>query len=212
MQLYLIRHGESISNNTGVHGAPQDLLSEYGRTQAESLARRFKGIPIDLIISSTYRRAQETAEIVNAHLKKPIESSDLITERRSPSEIWGRPASDPPVIKVMEEMYTHYITGGRYSDEESFDDLKKRSRSFLGEILKKHEKRILVVTHGIFLRYLVGYMMFGEEFTGRDFIKMRDFMRTKNTGITICKYEASPKPYGTPGWKLETWNDHTHLS
>ena len=80
MQLYLIRHGESISNKTHVHGKSKDGLSQEGRKQAELVAKRFLTIPIDLIISSTLERTKETAAIINAYLKKPIEFSDLIIE------------------------------------------------------------------------------------------------------------------------------------
>lgn len=212
MQLYLIRHGETTSNGTNMHGKPTDGLSDYGRKQAEFVAKRFLNIPINLIISSTLPRAIETAEIINAHLKKPLEVSSLIVERKYPDIILGKTINDPEAIKLIIAMEQSYNTPDtHYADSESFNDLRDRTRKFLAEVLKRKEEKILIVTHGMFMRYLVGYMMFGEEFTGRGFIKLRDFMRTKNTGITICTYVADPKSYGTPGWKLETWNDHAHL-
>lgn len=213
MKLYLVRHGETVSNGTNMHGKPTDGLSEYGRKQVEFVAGRFLDISIDLIISSTLSRAKETAGIINVHLKKPLETSALIVERKYPEIVLGKTINDPEAIKfilAMEQSYDAPDT--HYADSESFNDLKDRARRFLNETLKRKEEKILVVTHGMFMRYLIGYMMFGEEFTGRDFIKLRDFMRTKNTGVTVCTHVADPKSYGTPGWKLETWNDHAHLS
>ena len=213
MQLYLIRHGETTSNGTGVHGKPTYSLSERGRKQAELVAKRFLTIPIELIISSTLERTKETAAIINTHLKKPIEFSDLIVERKYPEIILSKAKNDPETIKLifaMEESYNMPDT--RYAGAESFNDLKNRAKRFLDEVSKRKEEKILVVTHDMFMRFLITYMMFGESITPDEFIKSRDFLRTKFTGITICRYEANPKPYGTPGWKLETWNDHTHLS
>lgn len=213
MQLYLIRHGETTSNGTGVHGKPTDSLSPAGRKQTELVAKRFLTIPIELIISSTLERTKETAAIINTHLKKPIEFSDLIVERKYPESVLNKNINDLEAIKLISAMEQSYDTPDvRYNGAESFSDLKNRTKRFLDEVSKKNEKKILVVTHAAFMRFLVGYMMFGDEFIGREFIKLRDFMRTKNAGITVCSYVTDPKPYGTPGWKLETWNDHAHLS
>jgi len=213
MRLYLIRHGETTSNSTGIHGKPTDSLSERGRKQAELVAKRFLTIPIELIISSTLERTKETAAIINTHLKKPIEFSDLIVERKYPEIILSKAKNDPETIKLIFAMEKSYDTPDiRYAGAESFNDLKLRTKRFLDEMSKIKEEKILVVTHGMFMRFLVTYMMFGESITPREFIEARDFLRTKFTGITICRYEANPKPFGTPGWKLETWNDHAHLS
>ena len=213
MQLYLIRHGETISNGTSMHGKLTDGLSEHGRKQAEFVAKRFLAIPIDLIISSTLERAKETAEIINAHLKKSIEFSDLIIERKYPEIILGKAKNDPEAIKLILAMEQSYdMPDTHYADSESFNDLKDRARRFLDGVFKRKEEKILVVTHGMFMRFLITYMMFGESITPREFIKSRDFLRTKFTGITACNYVENPKPFGTPGWKLETWNDHAHLS
>ena len=212
MQLYLIRHGETTSNSTGVHGKPTDSLSERGRKQAELVAKRFLTIPIELIISSTLERTKETTAIINAHLKKQVEFSDLIVERKYPEIILSKAKNDPEAIKLIFAMEKSYDTPDiRYAGAESFNDLKDRAKRFLDEVSKRKEEKILVVTHDMFMRFLVTYMMFGESITPREFIEARDFLRTKFTGITICRYEANPKPFGTPGWKLETWNDHTHL-
>lgn len=213
MQLYLIRHGETISNGTGVHGKPTDGLSERGREQAELVAKRFLTVPIELIISSTLERTKETATIINTYLKKPLEFSDSIVERKYPDVVLAKAKNDPEAVKLILAMEESYgIPDTRYAGSESFNDLKSRAKRFLDEVSKRKEEKILVVTHGMFLRFLITYMMFGESITPREFVTSRDFLRTKFTGITICSYVAHPKPYGTPGWKLQTWNDHAHLS
>ncbi len=213
MQLYLIRHGETTSNGTGIHGKPTDSLSKHGREQAELVAKRFLTIPVELVISSTLERTKETAAIINAHLKKPIEFSDLIIERKYPEIILAKAKNDPETIKLIFAMEESYNAPNiRYAGAESFNDLKSRAKRFLDGVSKRKEEKILVVTHGMFMRFLVTYMMFGESVTPYEFIKSRDFLRTKFTGITICRYNANPKPFGTPGWKLETWNEHAHLA
>ena len=56
MQLYLIRHGETASNHTGMHGKRTDRLSELGREQAEFVTQRFLKIPIEQC-----KRSKQTA-------------------------------------------------------------------------------------------------------------------------------------------------------
>lgn len=63
MQLFLIRHGESTGNASGViQGRGSSPLSERGRLQAKSVASRLSHVgPFDLVVSSDMERALETA-------------------------------------------------------------------------------------------------------------------------------------------------------
>lgn len=70
-RLILVRHGESKVTVDRVVGGPRSCrgLSDLGRRQAEHLRQRwsaFREFEPDLLISSAYPRAQETAEIVAA--------------------------------------------------------------------------------------------------------------------------------------------------
>ena len=64
MDLYLVRHGESnIPPDSVQHDYP---LSELGREQARLLGERFRGLTIDRLITTPYKRTQETAAAVAA--------------------------------------------------------------------------------------------------------------------------------------------------
>lgn len=64
MQLYLVRHGESnIPENAVQSDYP---LSDLGRQQAARLGERFRGVPIDHLITTPYKRTQETAQAIAA--------------------------------------------------------------------------------------------------------------------------------------------------
>src|SRR3989344_6948177 len=87
--IYLVRHGETVLNAQNIRQGPEGSLTEKGRAQALATAKRFpknKGRP-QVIISSPYQRTKETAEIIAKELGMPIEYSDLLVERRNPSEI-----------------------------------------------------------------------------------------------------------------------------
>lgn len=60
-EVWLIRHGESISNANLPTGDPsQSSLTELGAAQAEQIVGAFEDAP-DLFVISPYLRAQQTA-------------------------------------------------------------------------------------------------------------------------------------------------------
>jgi probable phosphoglycerate mutase len=61
--ILLVRHGETPTTGTVLPGrAPGLHLSERGRAQAEGVAQRLSGLPVQAIYSSPLERARETAE------------------------------------------------------------------------------------------------------------------------------------------------------
>lgn len=64
MDLYLVRHGESEIPADAVQA--DYPLSELGREQARRLGERFRGLRIDRLITTPFRRTQETAAAVTA--------------------------------------------------------------------------------------------------------------------------------------------------
>jgi broad specificity phosphatase PhoE len=62
MDLYLVRHGESDIPNDAVQ--LDYPLSSLGREQAQRLGGRFSGMHIDRLITTPFRRTQETAAAV----------------------------------------------------------------------------------------------------------------------------------------------------
>jgi broad specificity phosphatase PhoE len=74
-EIFLLRHGESFGNITGLHQGHADYpLTEKGRSQASALAARWlrEGRRFDLVISSPLLRARQTAEILTAALDLPL--------------------------------------------------------------------------------------------------------------------------------------------
>ncbi|MEE2613267.1 MAG: histidine phosphatase family protein, partial [Acidobacteriota bacterium] len=59
--IYLIRHGETASNEQRVVQRSDTPLSARGALQAERLAARLADVGLTRIIASDYRRARQTA-------------------------------------------------------------------------------------------------------------------------------------------------------
>lgn len=206
--IYFVRHGETELNAKGIRQGPEGSLSAKGREQALATAKRFpkhRGRP-EVIISSPYQRTKETASIISEELKMPVEYSDLLVERRNPSEIIGHEGREREVRKIVDQIDKSYHTDDlRYSDEENFIDLKERARKLLIYIIERPEQRIVMVTHGIFLKMVVSYMLYGEKLTASEYNKLSYFNPIDNASMAICSYTTHW--FKKNEWKLIVWND-----
>jgi phosphohistidine phosphatase len=89
MNLYLLRHG--IAAEPGVAGYEPDserALTAKGENRLRDAARAMKvlGLRFDLVLSSPFRRARQTAELIakNLKLRKKLAVSDDLTPAGNP--------------------------------------------------------------------------------------------------------------------------------
>lgn len=206
MKIYLVRHGQSKNNALRLHQHGGIPLSKYGLEQANRVGRRFKKIPVEIIISSDFVRARQTAEIINKYINKQIVFCELAQERKRPSFVEdSKRFDDAEVIKIKSQLRQHLNDPlWHYSDEENFFDFKNRIHNFIKFLTNRHESNVLVVTHGMTITMTAAMLMFGENLSSSIFSQFTDFMRVRNTGITIIERKNDK-------WRLITWNDQTHL-
>ncbi len=215
MNLYVVRHGESRENISGVFEGVTSPLTEKGESQAAFVAERFKSIPVDIILASEFLRAQKTAEAIgNAIGKEVTVVEDLFGEAEPPQGLLGKHNEDPEWAKVFDAIYDNFHTPGwRHSGEENFEDLKDRALKALAYIDSLEVENVLLVTHGKFLRMLTACVIMGPELTSYEFFRFYMRLVTKNTGIT--KFTKKPMPSkkreSHAVWRLVAWNDHAHL-
>lgn len=207
-RFYIVRHGETLMNAQHIKQGADGALSERGRRQAEKVGVYLKRFPIQRILSSPYPRAQETTGIIHAHLKVPIMYSPLLVERRNPSEIIGKDRDDPEVKKIVDHMDLAYHNDEyRFSDEENFMDLKKRARKCLNLLARQGAREMCVVTHHVFLKALIAYLLYRERLNAGDFIKLSFFNISDNAGITICEFHPWKMFSATRGWEVISYNE-----
>ena len=203
--IYFVRHGESESNMDNVRQGEDSNLSAKGRGQAAVIAERLTRIPAKVVISSTFPRAKQTAEIISTRTGLPLETTELLRERKLPSEVIGKKADDPEVLAAIAAMERGWITGGpKHSDEDSFSELIERIEKVLKLLLSHKEDQIAVVTHTTTMRLIHAYAIFGKDITAEEFLRIAKSHKINNTGITYYT--------NTDGkWNIITWNDHAHL-
>ncbi|MBI2025653.1 histidine phosphatase family protein [Candidatus Kaiserbacteria bacterium] len=208
-RFYFVRHGETILNEQHIRQGEAGGLSENGKRQAEAAGTYLERFQIERIIASTYPRAKETAEIINKHLKVHIIYSPLLAERKNPKEIIGRSTRDPDVIRIVDEMDNSYHEDEyRFSDEENFIDLKRRARKCLNLLALQGANETAVVTHHVFLKMLIAYLLYRERLHAADFAKLSFFNISDNAGITVCEFSPLLFLSPTRGWRVISYNDH----
>ena len=207
-RFYFIRHGETVLNAQHVRQGAEGSLSDEGREQATRVGRHLKRFHISNIIASTYERAKETATLMNAELHVPIIYSGLFVERRNPSEIIGKHRDLPAVKKIIDQIeLAYYPDDYRYSDEENFADLKKRARKSLNLLARQGVNGTVIVTHHVFLKILLSYMLYREKLQAANFVKLSFFNFSDNATITVCDFHPWKMFSKTRGWEVVSYNE-----
>ncbi|HUY05606.1 MAG TPA: histidine phosphatase family protein [Candidatus Paceibacterota bacterium] len=207
-RFYIVRHGETLLNAEHIRQGEEGALSEKGRRQAEQVGRYLMRFPIGRILSSTYPRAKETADIIRERVKAPILYSALLVERRNPSEIIGKHRDESEVIRIVDQMDLAYHDDTyRFSDEENFIDLKERARKCLNLLARQGAKETIVVTHHVFLKMLIAYLLYRERLHAADFVKLSFFNVSDNAGITIVEFHPWKLFSPTRGWEVVSYNE-----
>lgn len=214
--IYIVRHGQSESNVGPIRRGAESPLTEQGKKEAAFVAKRCANLPIEALISSPFVRTQETAAIISQEIGLPIEYSDLFVERRMSSELNGILHADPLNVRVNRLIRENFhLSGWRHSDEENFDDLKKRSSDALAFLEGRPEQNLLVVSHGMFARVLLARVIMGDELTGFECERFIRSLRMKNTALTVLRFDGEvqeSREGGEAPWKVLTWADYAHLA
>ena len=213
MYVYFVRHGRSTLGEEDKYQFPDTPLSGQGRRQSQLIADRLSNLDFGVLISSPYKRALETADIINVHHNRSITVSDLFQETKQPSEVRGKSRDDPLVINIIEQVNASgHITGLRYSDEETFIELRGRGARALDYLIEIDKEKILVITHGDILKMMVSIMQHGKAVEASLFNAFRTFAPTNNAGFTVCYHGLSKRDGGSARrWYLISWNDDAHL-
>lgn len=156
LNLYLMRHGQSLDNLNGILGGRRDEpLTPRGEKQGLAAANHLKslGVKFDAIYTSPLERAKRTTDVVRGVLKLSWpEIVDDLTERD-----FGMMTSEP--VSRIEELCAPNILKSEVGEgvtyflsakgAETFPQLMTRSRRLLKRIAVRYPSgNIILVTHG----------------------------------------------------------------
>lgn len=208
MHLYLIRHGQSLINLAEWEsGNTDEGLTELGKKQAAALAGWLPNcLPeVDVLLTSTMRRALETAELLAAAYGQQLQFDDRLREignnrwdhsawpnddlPRDYADYW---ASERPFSPV-----TPFIENG-----ETFIHFRTRVGLVIeGLVEKNRDDCVIAVCHGGVIEAAFDHIFNVGPWR-------RCEIWNHNTGITYFEYVAHPN---RETWRLHYNNRFSHL-
>lgn len=136
MKFYIIRHGQTNWNKEGrIQGKTDIELNEEGIKQAEEAKRILKDYPIDMIVSSTLKRARKTAEIINEAKNVPIIFKEAL-EERGLGEFEGKTQQEFQDEIWNSEILANYSLNKEYKGVETIRSLCDRVWGLIEELKK----------------------------------------------------------------------------
>ena len=150
-RLYVVRHGETEFNKQNRYAGTIDI----GKKQARNFAKVIEKLPIDIIISSSKKRALETAEIIREYIKKPIIKFDEFIERNiGVYEGLTREEAESKYPDLWDRNVLYTLDNTEHGGE-SLNQVINRTSKALNDILIKYiNQNILLVTHGYVSRII----------------------------------------------------------
>ena len=156
-QVYIVRHGETEWNAQGrIQGHSDIPLSDNGRAQAQSVARRLSGIPFSVAYASDLSRTHETAQIILGDTGTALHTTPQLREYSKgvfeglTVDEYARQYPDQYQASLQNDL-DFAPTGGETIRETSI-----RMARFVDETLQNHQdETTLVVGHGGSLRSLI---------------------------------------------------------
>ncbi|MEQ8169246.1 MAG: histidine phosphatase family protein [Candidatus Eremiobacterota bacterium] len=213
MNIYLIRHGETIYNKEGrFQGQSNIPLNEMGREQAKKVARRFEdqfiqsGENFTSIYSSPFDRTMDTANAIGEKLHlipRKLPSFKEINmgewEGQTRNEVMER-YKDKDGVSFLKKWYedpvNNNIPGG-----ETVQQVYNRVTAGLNEIVKNHkpDDNIIIVTHGGPISVVACHVL-------KESLKEVSKKKFENTSVTLVQL-ASDIDHS----KMLLYNDYSHL-
>lgn len=211
-QALLLRHGESVSNaDPEAIALPKEIgdrLTERGREQARAAASGLEGAGITRLLSSSMRRARETAQPLSEALELPATVLPYVHELKEESG-YGELSPEQQKLRRWSARMAAHSDDPNHTDDgaESFNDVRARVRRLKAELEDQPSgERTLVVTHGIFSRFFFFDSLLGGEF-GPRLVPQLWNLRTRNCGLSLFEHgeRRHPADVETPGWTCVTW-------
>ena len=208
--LWIVRHGESAGNVARERAYrnqhplidiptrdPDVPLSELGESQAEALGRWFGAMAPEqrpnVVLTSTYVRAQQTGNIIRTTAKLAEDDSTLVVDERLREKEfgvldrltqWGIQAHYPEQAELRLRLGKFYY---RPPGGESWCDVILRLRSIIDTLTRDYcGDRVLIVCHSVVVlcfRYLL------ERMTEQDILTIDRTDEVANCAVTAYQFD-----------------------
>lgn len=182
--IYLVRHGE---HQDAEHGLADGPLSPRGQRQAELIADRLSGLPLDAVWHSPLLRAAETARAIAGRLPAvDPEPTALLFDCVPTGMTEETPAAFEPFFGAVTDAE---IEAGRAQMSDAVNEFLVRKTGEVHEVL---------ITHNFVISWLIREVLGAPEWRWMT-------LNQAHCGLTVIAQKQ-----GRP-WTLLTHNDTGHL-
>ena len=198
MRLYLVRHGQTDWNvQKRAQGHTDRPLDETGLQQAKLVGRAFLDLPVQRILTSDLKRAQQTAAEIARRTKIELEVMPNLRERGFGK--WEGQNFAEIAIRFGFEADFKGITRNEVTPPggESFVEVWDRLVSGVADVRSRNENTA-IVAHGGTCSLLTAMFLDGD-------VSLSNAFRFSNASIN----EFEPRPEG--GHRLVRYYDVSHL-
>jgi isoleucyl-tRNA synthetase len=190
---FVMRHGEAESNTERVvircNPKDEDHLTKKGREQVLNSIQDLKNKKVDVIISSDFMRAKETAEIIKEGIN--LQEDIIFDERVREFNVGifdGKTWSEYISFASHKYNYTFMAQGG-----ESWKQMRKRMTDQIYDLEKKYKnKNILIISHAGPLRALFAGLESNDKQEIENKLSEKDYMSFKNAEIKELFFTPLP--------------------
>ncbi len=199
-ELYIIRHGQTDHNAKGiVQGKGVNLsLNDKGRRQSAAFYQAYKHIPFEIVYTSSLIRTHETAApfITQGIPQHIFPELDEISWGNFEGTA-GTLESDKQFQQLLSKWKAGDIHARASTTAESPYELQQRQNVFLKHLLSTNYKKVLIATHGRFIR------AFMCTLTNLPLSEMDTFHH-----VNVCLYKVNLKANGKFEIEVNCGQDH----
>lgn len=154
MRVLITRHGQTEENLSGIlQGQGHGTITKHGYSQIEALIKRLEKENVRLIISSDASWCIRTTRRIADVIHMPVEYTPLIRKKDNGGFVGKR--HDLVDWEGLGEFEARKAPGG-----ENLIEVRERARKFFRGLKERSvNDTILVVSHGTFLKLLIGDAM-----------------------------------------------------
>jgi len=199
-KLIIVRHCQALGNlERFFQGRIDSDITQTGRAQIGAVAELLSAEPIDIMYTSTLKRARLTAEGINVYHEVPL----LIDERLSEinAGLW-----EGMLITEIEKNYPDEFHNWREEpavfrapEGESMSEVYDRMKAAVDDIIKANDgKTVCIVSHGCAIKCLMCYLH------GWTVENVGNIPIGTNTSVNVVKADG----INPPEIIMETYTDH----
>lgn len=199
-KLIIVRHCQALGNlERFFQGRIDSDITQTGRAQIGAVAELLSAEPIDIMYTSTLKRARLTAEGINVYHEVPLLIDERLSEINAGS--W-----EGMLITEIEKNYPDEFHNWREEpavfrapEGESMSEVYDRMKAAVNDIIKANDgKTVCIVSHGCAIKCLMCYLH------GWTVENVGNIPIGTNTSVNVVKADG----INPPEIIMETYTDH----